>query len=101
MPSKLPHTWVMTLVHAALAFRVFDWLWTKAAWTAASRSGLSVTAATGAQAAPRFQADLDRFAVGPFRTDGGGSVCHSSRALVSLHPHIHPPHHRVPLPHHQ
>src|SRR3954453_15575078 len=40
---------VMIFVYAAPPFRVFDWLWTKAAWTTASRSGLSVTAVIGVQ----------------------------------------------------
>ena len=40
---------VMIFVYAAPLFRVFDWLWTKAAWITASRSGLSVTAAIGVQ----------------------------------------------------
>src|SRR3954447_13055822 len=40
---------VMSFVYAAPPFRVFDWLWTKAAWTTASRSGLSVTAVIGVQ----------------------------------------------------
>jgi hypothetical protein len=41
--------YVMTFVYAAPLLRVFDWLWSKAAWTTASRSGLSVTAAIGVQ----------------------------------------------------
>jgi hypothetical protein len=40
---------VMTFVYATPLFRVFEWLWTKAAWTTASRSGLSVTAAISVQ----------------------------------------------------
>src|SRR5215213_7967898 len=40
---------VMTFIYAASPFRVFDWLWAKAAWITASRSGLSVTAAIGVQ----------------------------------------------------
>ena len=40
---------VMIFVYATPLFRVFDWLWSKAAWTTASRSGLSVTAAIGVQ----------------------------------------------------
>src|SRR4051794_19021614 len=40
---------VMIFVYAAPPFRVFDWLWSKAAWTTASRSGLSVTAVIGVQ----------------------------------------------------
>jgi hypothetical protein len=40
---------VMVFVYATPLFRVFDWLWSKAAWTTASRSGLSVTAAIGVQ----------------------------------------------------
>jgi hypothetical protein len=40
---------VTTFVYAAPLFRVFDWFWSKAAWTTASRSGLSVTAAIGVQ----------------------------------------------------
>ena len=40
---------VMSSVYAAPPFRVFDWLWTKAASITASRSGLSVTAVTGVQ----------------------------------------------------
>src|SRR3954453_12213991 len=40
---------VMIFVYAAPTFRVFDWLWSKAAWTTASRSGLSVTAVIGVQ----------------------------------------------------
>jgi hypothetical protein len=38
---------VMNFVYAAPLFRVLDWLWTKAAWTTAFRSGLGVTAAIG------------------------------------------------------
>jgi hypothetical protein len=41
--------YVMIFVYATPLFRVFDWLWSKAAWTTASRSGLSVTAAIGVQ----------------------------------------------------
>jgi putative transposase len=41
--------YVMVFVYATPLFRVFDWLWSKAAWTTASRSGLSVTAAIGVQ----------------------------------------------------
>ena len=40
---------VMSFVYATPLFRVFDWLWTKAAWITASRSGLSVTAVIGVQ----------------------------------------------------
>jgi hypothetical protein len=40
---------VMSFVYAPPLFRVFDWLWSKAAWITASRSGLSVTAAIGVQ----------------------------------------------------
>ncbi len=44
----------ITFVYAAPLFRVFDWLCSKAAWTAASRSGLSVAAAIGISAQTVF-----------------------------------------------
>ena len=41
--------YVITFVYEAAPFRVFDWLWTKAAWIVVSRSGLRITATIGAQ----------------------------------------------------
>ena len=41
--------YVMTFIYTAPRLCVFDWVWTQEAWTTASRSGLSVTAATGVQ----------------------------------------------------